>query len=96
NCSELRALDIAGNKIKEIDLSPLVNCTSLEEIYLYSDHPEENDFSEIDVSALFSCIELEDIGISDDTEIVAAKALKKKDIPLALEELVDDGRITWI
>jgi hypothetical protein len=73
-----------------------VNCTSLEEIYLYSDHPEENDFSEIDVSALFSCIELEDIGISDDTEIVAAKALKKKDIPLALEELVDDGRITWI
>ena len=97
NCIEMRALDIAGNQIDFIDISPLKNCKALEELYLYSDHPTENTFTELDLTALFSCVDLEDIGVPTSIDLkAAARCKKRKKIPYALEELIDDDLIAWI
>ena len=98
NLKKVTAFDIAGNRLSAINLQPLSKWKSLAELYLYSDHKDErNDFKEIDISPLFKCEELEDIGIGEDTNIQAQTALSdNEDIPLAIEELIDDDRVTWI
>lgn len=96
SCVDLRALDIAGNQLDSIDLSPLSECVALEELYLHSNHPQENDFSELNLTPLFSCPELEDLGVPDSCELFADSSLKKKkEKPFALDELIEDGRISW-
>ena len=93
---KLTAIDIAGNRLETINLSPLSKCKELTELYLHSDHPIENEFKEVDISPLFSCDELEDIGIGESTNILAKAILEDSaDIPLAIEELIEDDRITW-
>ena len=79
-----------------MDFQPLSKCKELTELYLHSNHPIENEFKEIDIGPLFSCDELEDIGIGDETNLYAKSSLQdSKDIPLAIEELIEDDRITW-
>ena len=97
NAKKLTALDIAGNRLTTINLTPLSKCGELAELYLHSDHPIENQFKEIDISPLFKCEELEDIGIGETTIIQAKANLEDStDTPLAIEELIEDDRIIWI
>ncbi|MFX1559931.1 MAG: hypothetical protein ACFFBL_05050, partial [Promethearchaeota archaeon] len=85
------------NHLTKLDLSPLENCEELAELYLYSDHPEENEFVKLDITPLFSCLELEDFGVSEETKLVAGRRMQDEDdIPLALEELIEDNRIEWV
>ena len=97
NAKKLTALDIAGNRISSIDLTPLSKCKVLAELYLHSDHPIENEIKEIDISPLFKCEELEDIGIGKSSIIKVKASLEDSvDIPLAIEELIEADRITWV
>jgi Leucine-rich repeat (LRR) protein len=96
NCPELRALDIAGNNLESLDLSPLAKCKSLEDFYIYSDHPDENNIRELDISPLFACRNLADMTVSRDTEIPASATLRTSDdIPFAIEDLIEEKRIEW-
>lgn len=97
NAKKLTALDIAGNRLTSIDLGPLANCKELTELYLYSEHPHENQFKEVNISPLFKCSELEDVSIADETRILAkARLQNSEDIPLAIEEIINDDRIDWV
>ena len=83
--------------LMKLNLKPLENCEELTELYLFSDHPEENEFTKLDVSALFNCTELEDFGVSEETTLQADKNLQDEDdLPLAIEELLEDNRIEWV
>ncbi|MHA2004740.1 MAG: hypothetical protein ACW960_11615, partial [Candidatus Thorarchaeota archaeon] len=65
-------------------------------LYLHSNHPQENNFSELNLTPLFTCPELEDLGVPDSCELIADKSLKtQKKKPYALEELIEDGRLSW-
>ena len=97
NAESLSSLDIAGNRLTKIDLAPLENCEELGDLYLFSDHPDENEFTTLDISPLFNCAELEDFGVSEETELKADKNLQDEDdLPLALEELIEENRIEWV
>jgi Leucine-rich repeat (LRR) protein len=97
DAEHLSSLDIAGNRLTKLDLTPLENCEELSELYLYSDHPQENEFSTLNISALFSCTELEDFSVSQDTVLQADKKMQDEDdLPLALTELIEDNRIEWV
>jgi hypothetical protein len=97
SAKNLTALDVAGNRLTSIDLNPLAKCKELTELYLHSDHPQENRFGEINITPLFKCTELEDVSIGKETRIVAKASLENsKDIPSAIEEIIDDGRVVWV
>ncbi|MHA2380374.1 MAG: hypothetical protein ACXADS_13960, partial [Candidatus Thorarchaeota archaeon] len=77
-------------------LAPLSECTTLEELYLHSNHPEENEFTSLNLTPLFACKELEDLGVPNTSELRVDAALRnEKSLPPALEELKEDGRFTW-
>ncbi|MHA2222656.1 MAG: hypothetical protein ACXAAO_11435, partial [Candidatus Thorarchaeota archaeon] len=97
NADNLSSLDIAGNRLTKIDLAPLENCEELGELYLFSDHPDENEFASLNLSPLFNCAELEDFGVSGESELKADKNLQDEDdLPPAIVELIEEERITWV
>jgi hypothetical protein len=50
----------------------------------------------LNLTPLFTCPELEDLGVPDSCELIADKSLKtQKKKPYALEELIEDGRLSW-
>ena len=98
SCKHLFSLDLARNHLSTINLSPLAKCGKLEELYLYSEHKEEqNDFKTIDLTPLFSCRSLEDVTVAETTELTAKKKLRRSaKIPEGIEDLISDERITWV
>jgi hypothetical protein len=74
----IRSLALTGNKINEIDLSPLTHCTSLEKLLLGF-----NEIKKIDLSPLAKCVDFERLRIDENsiqeidvTPLVSCKKLK--------------------
>jgi hypothetical protein len=97
HCQKLSVLDISINQLNEIDLAPLEQCIELEELFLFSNHKlERNNFERIDISPLFACSNLEDLSFSKSAILIANSKLRgQEDIPIGLEDLIAENRITW-
>ncbi|MFX1475488.1 MAG: hypothetical protein ACFFCO_08435, partial [Promethearchaeota archaeon] len=86
-CTRLERLYLRKS-LKEVDLSPLVKCTLLEEIDL-----RFNQLREVDVSVVFSLPNLEKFKVDENVVLTAQSHLKNREKPTAIKGY--QKRIQW-
>ncbi len=84
----LQIINLAENKLKGLDLSPLKDCSNLIEFNLTS-----NDFSSLDINPLVDCENLELLHIDNGVKLIINEDTLKENLPPFLEKLREEGRL---